>query len=86
MEELASKHQANGRVVYLTEADSGQGRGMWESEPDCMGRQHAASLLGVNPKTIDREIRAGRLRCFHVGRSVRITKQALIDYVKENES
>lgn len=86
MEELAASDRAGGRVVYLTEIDSNKNPGMWESEPDCMGRQRAASLLGVNPKTIDREIRAGRLRCFHVGRSVRITKQALIDYVKENES
>lgn len=85
MEELATKYHAGGRVVYLTETEPSAQRGMWENEPDAMTKQHAASLLGVNPKTVDREIRAGRLRCFHVGRSVRITKRALIDYVMESE-
>ena len=42
-------------------------------------------LLGVTRQTIKREIDRGNLRSFHVGTRVRITRQALVDYVLERE-
>ena len=74
---------AEGRVVYTTEVPQSNEVKLFENEPDIMTKQHVAILLGVTPKTIDREIQRGRLECFHVGTRVRITKTDLLKYVGE---
>ena len=76
---------ASKRLVYLTEVPQEQTGGLFDGEPDAFDMNHAARLLGVTRQTIKREISRGNLRCFHVGTRVRITKQALIDYVMESE-
>lgn len=75
----------NGRVVYLSEVPVNDAPPLFASEPETFDMNHAASLLGVTRKTIQREIDRGKLRCFHVGTRVRITRQALVDYVLEGE-
>ena len=46
--------------------------------------QAAADYLGVDRKTLYREIQRGRLRCFHVGAQIRITEEQLIEYMEES--
>jgi len=74
-----------GHVVYLSETPPESGRTLFDDVPHVMERKVAAELLGVDVKTISREIQRGKLKCFHVGRNVRITRDALIEYVKEGE-
>lgn len=75
-----------GRIVYISEVPVNGMPPLFANEPDTFDMNHAASLLGVTRKTIQREINRGNLRCFHVGTRVRITKQALVDYVLEGEA
>ena len=76
---------AEGRVVYITEVPKADELKLFEHEPDIMTKQQVADLLGVNLKTISREIQRGRLGCIHVGTRVRITKTALLRYVEEQK-
>jgi excisionase family DNA binding protein len=46
----------------------------------------AADVLAVNPRTIEREIRRGRLSAFRVGRAVRILPDALQTYTTRSEA
>ena len=55
----------------------------FDDELDGMTVFEVAERLGVVPATIRREIKRGKLKAIHVGRSVRITKAALLKYVKE---
>lgn len=41
-----------------------------------------ADALGVCPNTVRRLVASGELPCIHVGRSVRITRAALVDFVE----
>ena len=75
----------SGRIVYLSETPPDPGRTLFDDVPHVMERKTVAELMGVDVKTVSREIQRGRLKCFHVGRSVRITRDALIEYVKEGE-
>lgn len=75
----------DGRVVYISEVPVNEMPPLFANEPDTFDMNHAARLLGVTRKTIQREITRGKLRSFHVGTRVRITKQALVDYVLESE-
>jgi len=75
----------DGRVVSLSEVPVHEMPPLFANVPDAFDMNHAAGLLGVTRKTIQREIERGKLRCFHVGTRVRITKQALVDYVLESE-
>ena len=50
---------------------------------DVLTRQQAAVRLGVNVRTIAREIERGNLKAFRVGRCIRITEQALSDYIEQ---
>ena len=74
-----------GRIVYISEVPTHEMPPLFDKEPDAFDMSHAARLLGVTRKTIQREINRGNLRSFHVGTRVRITKQALVDYVLESE-
>jgi len=82
---MAEAISTGGRLVYLTDVPPEQPGGLFADAPDTFDMQKAAELLGVARQTIKREIDRGRLRSFHVGTRVRITKQALIDYVVESE-
>ena len=73
------------RLCLVTEAASVAPVQLFEGVPDTLDMEGVAELLGVTKKTIQREIKRGNLRCFHVGTCVRVTKQALIDYVMESE-
>lgn len=72
-----------GRVVYLSETPPADGFKMWEGYPDCMSATQAADALGVSIATMRRLIATGALRVAHVGRAVRITKTALLEYIGE---
>jgi len=73
------------KLCFVTEAPTVSAAQLFENVPDTLDMNGVAELLGVTKKTIQREIKRGNLRCFHVGTRVRITKQALIDYVMESE-
>ena len=73
------------KLCFVAEAPNVAEVQLFEGVPDTLDMDGVAELLGVTKKTIQREIKRGNLRCFHVGTRVRITKQALIDYVMESE-
>jgi excisionase family DNA binding protein len=50
------------------------------------GRKDAAMKLGVSVATVDRQIKAGRLRAAHIGRRVVVSAQALDEFRRANES
>jgi excisionase family DNA binding protein len=50
-----------------------------------VGRIPAASLLDVNPQTIDKFIRLGQLRAFRIGRKVVVRQDELLRLVEANE-
>ena len=52
-----------------------------EGVKDVNTRKETAEYFGVDPKTISREIQRGKLKCIHVGRSIRITRQQIAAYV-----
>lgn len=65
-----------GQIVRVHQA------GLFADEPEVMSARDAARLLGVNVKTIYREVAAGRLQSFHVGSALRIKRAALVEYVE----
>ena len=76
-----STAQPTGRIVYLSEIPADEPPRMFADEPDVLNVRRIAELLGVDEKTVRREIARGRLACFHVGSRVRVTKQQLVNYV-----
>lgn len=76
------------KTVYRLVEVQGTGGGekdFLSDVPDFIDRKGLANLLGVTPKTIDREIRRGLLRCVHIGRSVRFTKKQVLEYLEAIE-
>ena len=71
-----------GRLLYLSEVAPQQPPKMFEHEPDVLTVKQAARLLGVDHKTVRREIARGHLACSKVGSCVRITKLQLLDYLE----
>lgn len=72
-----------GRIVYLTSVPNAEHINLFCNQPDMMDVKKAAELLGVDERTIRREISRGALRCARVGKCVRISKRALLEYVGE---
>ena len=72
-----------GQLMYLCEAPSASEVRMFDGEPDVLSVSQVASLLGVVPATVRREIARGSLESIHVGACVRVTKAALLRYVGE---
>ena len=72
-----------GRVVFLTEVPQANEVHLFEDQPDVLDVPQVASLLGVVPATVRREIARGALACIHVGTRVKVTKTALLRYVGE---
>jgi excisionase family DNA binding protein len=50
-----------------------------------ISRMRAAQILDCSPQTIDKFIRSGRLRAYHVGRKVVVRLDELIRQVEANE-
>lgn len=72
-----------GHVVYVTDVPTSHDAAPFDSVPDVLTRQGIAQILNVNVRTVSREIARGRLGCFRVGRSVRVTKEQLLTYIEE---
>jgi excisionase family DNA binding protein len=47
-----------------------------------VGRDTAAQMLDVSPRTIDDAIRAGELPAFRIGRRILISRAALIEFAQ----
>lgn len=47
--------------------------------------EQVSKLLGVSKRTIMRQIKAGRLKAFKVGRSLRFEKEAIQEYIKHQQ-
>lgn len=58
---------------------------LFDGLPEVVSVPRAADFLGVCDRTIRREIAAGRLSCIRVGRTVRITREQLAQYVRESQ-
>lgn len=57
---------------------------LFDGLPEVVSVPRAADFLGVCDRTVRREIASGRLSCIRVGRSVRITRDQLSQYVRES--
>ncbi len=47
--------------------------------------RETAKILKVSERTVWGLVKAGRLQCFHIGRSVRIHMAAINDYIHQSE-
>lgn len=47
--------------------------------------EHVAKMLQVSERTIMREIKAGKIRAFKVGRALRFTPEAVHEYIQKQE-
>ena len=56
---------------------------LFSKQRDVMNINEVADALGVDPRTVRREIGRERLRCIHVGTRVLVSKTALLEYVGE---
>ena len=56
------------------------------ADPDILNRTQAAELLDLNPETVARLARAGKLPARKVGRAWRFSRQRLKDWIEEGGS
>ena len=78
----------NGRFVFVPNSEKGPDTGKDEMFPGVKAFNsvpETAKLFGVCPQTVWRLINKGELESVHIGRSVRITNQALIDFIEKQE-
>jgi len=47
--------------------------------------EQVSQLLGVSKRTVMRQIKAGRLKAFKVGRSLRFEEGAIQEYIKHQQ-
>ncbi len=73
----------SGRIVYLSEVPADQPPQMFADVPDVLNVSRCAEVLGVSAQTIRRLVASGELPSIRVGRSVRVTKAALLRFVGE---
>lgn len=73
----------NGRIVYLTDTPPAADFKLLSDFPDVMNAKQAADALQVSMPTIRRLIASRALRVVHIGRAVRITKTALLEFIQE---
>ena len=57
---------------------------MFAEYPDVMTIEDLQRALGVGRSTAYRLIRSNRIRCIRIGKSIRIPKQLLVDYVLQS--
>jgi excisionase family DNA binding protein len=50
-----------------------------------VGRIRAAAIVDVNPQTLDKLIRQGRLKAYRIGRRVILRRDDLLRFVEDNE-
>lgn len=55
------------------------------SERTYYNLEQIATMLQVSERTIMREIKAGKLQAFKVGKSLRFTPEALQDYIRQQQ-
>ena len=72
----------SGKMVYISDTPPSASMEMFADEPDLLNTHRVAELCGVADSTIWREVNRGKLKATHVGRCVRITKKALIEYLE----
>lgn len=53
--------------------------------PEIMTIEQLAEALHVSRSTINRAIKAGDLKAFKIGKSVRIEKESVIEWVQNNK-
>ena len=75
-----------GRFVYLSETPPEADNTLYSDIPVSSSRKQVAELFGCDVKTISREIQRGNLKCFHVGRNVRISREHVIEYMRGAEA
>ena len=81
---MTEAREIPGRILYVSEAAVGAVPTMFADVPDVLSKRAVADILGVDERTVSREISRGRLAAFHVGARVRVTKQALVEYVRRS--
>lgn len=50
-----------------------------------VGRIRAAAIVDINPQTLDKLIRQGRLKAYRIGRRVILRRADLLRFVEGNE-
>ena len=73
------------RTVGITAVQSEPGYTASDEIPFAMDYAKAAELLNVDRKTVQREVKRGNLRAFRVGRAVRISREAFLEYTTGRE-
>lgn len=72
-----------GQIVFMSPVPpSGEGH-PFDNVREVLKKSEVADLLGVNVRTVSREIQRGRLGCIRVGTCVRVTKEQLLRYIEE---
>ena len=75
--------RADLHLVDVHGGDRREGVQLFADLPDVMDVPTVAGRLGVTKPTVYEAIKSGALRAFHVGRAVRVTKLALLEFVGE---
>ena len=74
----------NGKFVYVpdpVEASSPEQIELLSGVKDVNSVPEVADAFGVCAQTIRRLIASGELESFHIGRTVRVTKSAMLDFM-----
>lgn len=72
-----------GRMVYLVDTPPAADFELWSDYPDVMNAKQAAEALQVSMPTMRRLITSQALRVVRIGRAVRVTKTALLEFIQE---
>jgi putative molybdopterin biosynthesis protein len=54
-------------------------------DPMYYSLEQVATMLQVSERTVMREIKAGKIRAFKVGKALRFTPEAVQEYIKQQE-
>lgn len=74
-----------GRFVYVpdqTDLSGTDGLELFGNAKDVNTVPEVAEAFGVCAQTIRRLIASGELESIHIGRSVRVTRSAMVDFIK----
>ena len=74
-----------GRFVYVedaTEPPKPARIELFAGVKDLNNVNECAEVFGVHPMTVRRLIQRGELECVHIGKSVRITRQQMIEFIE----
>ena len=77
-----------GKFVYVEDPTDQQHQSHSELFSDCEDMNtipQVARVFGVCPQTIRNLIARGDLNCVHVGRAVRVTKKAMVEFIAAQE-